>query len=80
MSLNPARYARPAQDAVKVTLTPLAVRGEEVRRGKPIELDYFHVDHHGFGVPNAIIFRPKVLKCEAKYTYLVQIAGVTDRR
>jgi hypothetical protein len=73
VSFNPERYAL-VSDECRLAIYPL---GPDLKRaGKPLELDYFHVDKAGFGVPGAIIARPKALVLKKGAAYEVEVTGL----
>jgi hypothetical protein len=77
--LNPAKYRRPERGAVAVGVYPAsldAVQGRLYVNVESLPLDYFNVNHDGFGVPNCIIFRPAGLKVEPARGYWIQLAGI----
>ncbi len=81
VSLNPNKYGRPQKDAVKVRIVQARVDlkgGNMTRSAQALPLDYFHVDVNGFGIPNAIIFRPKDLELTAGSHFWVEIIGLVD--
>ena len=80
-SLHPDKYQPPEPDAVKVRIVRAQVdlaRGEVKRAAEPLPLDFFQVDLDGFGIPNAIIFRPKDLELAAGHHFWVEITGLAD--
>jgi hypothetical protein len=66
----------PAKDGeVKVTVTPLDAN---MKKGAPVELDYFHIDGGGFGVGSScIIFKPRATVAQGA-RYWVAIKGLHD--
>jgi hypothetical protein len=81
LSVNPKKYKPPRKDAVKVRIVPATVdfrKGVVARTPQALQLDYFNVDLAGFGIPNAIIFRPKDFQVTAGRYYWVEVQGVVD--
>lgn len=80
VSVNPAKYKKPEKSAIQVTVRPLpAAKGQMPspdRRDAPLAMDYFNVDHGGFRIPNAIIFRPKGISTRDGSAYWVEITGL----
>ena len=80
VSLNPKKYRKPDRATVSVTVSPLvAAKGQALRvdqRGPQMEMDYFNVDLGGFGIGNAIIFRPKGVSTRDGSAYWVEIKGL----
>ncbi|OQC19747.1 MAG: hypothetical protein BWX69_02414 [Planctomycetes bacterium ADurb.Bin069] len=77
VSLNPAKYAAPAQGSVTVAVFP--VDAGFARAGAPLALNFFNVDGAGFGEGPAIIFRPERLAFAPRSRYRVVITGVKKR-
>jgi hypothetical protein len=80
VSVNPLKYRRPAAD-VKAVIYPLPPSGDGVpdpkKRGPALELNYFNIETSGYGINNAIIFRPKGLALTGPQTrYWVEITGL----
>ncbi len=79
VSLNPKRYAKPEKGSVKVRVWAVGRGGldlEQVKSRKSLKLDYFTVETSGFGVRNAIIFRPEAALVAPGMRYWVQIEGI----
>lgn len=73
VSVNPAHYQL-GKDA-RAEIYP--VRGKDLKRAKsPLPLNYEHVDTGGFGIANAIIFRPKGLSLAGDTVYEVVVRGL----
>jgi hypothetical protein len=80
VSLNPQKFQNPTTQ-VKVAVYPFLASGSGVpdpaKRGQPLELNYFKIDTGGFGINNAIIFRPKGLNLKGPQTrFWVEISGL----
>jgi hypothetical protein len=81
VSLHPDKYKPPRRDAVKVRIVRAQVdlkRGEVQRGTAALPLDFYHVDLAGFGIPNAIIFRPDELDLAEGTHFWVEITGLVD--
>ncbi len=82
VTLDPSRYAAPAQSRITVTLTRETDGREWVFSGDyqpSASDDYFTVDNNGYGVSNCVIFRPGgVERYEGVYT--VTIDGLETRQ
>ncbi len=95
ITLNPAVYEKVSKNSVTVDVYDLKAEDGKKRRrrrgkdeeeekdphaeGKKLELDYFNVDHGGFGVGNCIIFRPKGYELKADALYKVVIKGAKKK-
>lgn len=83
VSVNPKKYKPPQKDKIKVRVRPAQIdvaRGELTRSERPLAIDYFNVDVAGFGIPNAIIFRPDSFRVTAGSAYWVEITGLVDSK
>ena len=78
VSLNPASYANPTKDSVKVAVYPLNEKLQKAR--KPLPLNYFNVNADGFGEGPVIIFRPDGLLLASRARYGVEISGIKTRQ
>jgi len=79
VTLNPKHFAAPDRTAVKVRMWQVPRSGLNLARMKtlpPIELNYFNVETSGFGVRNAIIFRPENVQVVPGMRYWVEIKGI----
>jgi hypothetical protein len=79
VSLNPTKFSKPKQEAVKVKVYPaqLSFRGPSLEKAStPLKLDFFAVNLMGFGIPNCIIFRPEGVKTSSGSAYWVAITGL----
>jgi hypothetical protein len=80
VSVNPAKYKKPEKSAIKVTVWPLAAAKGQMpspdKRDAALAMDYFNVDYGGYGIPNAIIFRPKGVSTRDGSAYWVEITGL----
>lgn len=79
ISLNTQKYQRPSEDGISVTLTREADGATWVFDGSKEystqDGEYFNVDNSGYGLNNAIIFRPDGIdKYDGSYT--VTVSGV----
>jgi hypothetical protein len=69
------QFGKPGPD-VKVTITPVDVN---MRKGKPLDMDYLHVDEGGFGYGVAcVIFRAKQISMAPGDRYWVAITGLKE--
>src|SRR5207302_889414 len=75
ITLNPAHYAK-LDDKADVAIWP--VDANLKRASKPLELNYKKINTDGFGVPNALIFRPKTL-VQHNALYEVVVSGAKDK-
>lgn len=75
LTLNPAHYAK-LTDSVQVAIWPIDINLN--RAPQPLELNYRHVNTDGYGVPNALIFRPKTLS-QRNALYEVVVSGIKDK-
>jgi hypothetical protein len=76
VTVNPAHYDVPAE-GVKAEIFPL---GKKLKRAaQPLPLNYSNIDRAPFGIPNAIIFRPKVLEVTPGATYEVVVTGLKPK-
>ncbi|MBD2846674.1 S-layer homology domain-containing protein [Paenibacillus sp. IB182496] len=81
ITLNPALYAAPDASAVTVTLSGEAERWTFSQADTSFASDYFHIDTDGYGVRNAIVFRPHgVARYEGAYTVTVNGLATADGR
>lgn len=66
--------------AIKVHVYPAQLDmngGQVVKTGPELPLDYFHVDHGGFGRDgHAVIFHPKGADVQPGKNYLVEVEGI----
>ena len=72
----------PKKEAVKVRVLPAKVdlrSGTVNRSPSSLPLDFFNVDLGGFGIPNAIIFRPKEFTVSAGSYFWVEVSGLVDK-
>ena len=81
VSLNPTRCKKPEKSDVKVEVrkvrqieSPL----EDLERYRPLELDFFNVDHARMGTGPCIIFRPVLPAIAPGHVYFVRITGLRD--
>ncbi|MBN2583045.1 MAG: hypothetical protein JXL80_08250 [Planctomycetes bacterium] len=82
VSVNPQHYRTPDPKTVKIAIWPLRpgknpTDADPERRAKqPLMIDYQSVDLGGYGISNAIIFRPKLLALKEGDRYWVEITGL----
>jgi hypothetical protein len=76
VTLNPDHYDTISSD-VKAAIYPTDLSLK--RADQPLELDYFNINRDGFGVPNAIIFRPKSFVVRPEVLYEVVISGLKNK-
>lgn len=74
-SVNPAHYDVP--DDVKAEIFPLNRKLK--RAANPLPLNYKNLNRDGFGIPNAIIFRPAVIEVSPAAMYEVVITGLKPK-
>jgi hypothetical protein len=75
VTLNPEHYGELGAD-VKAEI--YAVDGRWRRSRSPLELEYAKLNRDPFGIPNALIFRPKSFAPRAGATYEVVVKGLRD--
>jgi hypothetical protein len=75
VSLNPAKYK--VDDKAELAIYP--VNSSLKRSDRPLDLDYKHVDLGGFGVPNAIIARPKGFALRPHVLFEVVVKNVLTK-
>jgi len=83
VTLNPKKYKSPEENDVKVKVTQAKLNlatGNVEKASKPMELDYYHVDHGGYGVSNCIIFRPAGLTTVPGAAYWCEITGLKNSK
>jgi len=80
LALNPRQWEAPGSGAVKVSVWSVegkqGLDRERITAGEPLKLDYFRVSNDGFGVRNAIIFRPEQAPVSPGRRYWVRVEGV----
>jgi hypothetical protein len=76
-SFNTSLYSVSAS-STKMAIYP--VDGKLNRAKEPLELDYQHVDTEGFGIPNAVIARPKNVIVKPGAMYEVVISGLSPKK
>jgi hypothetical protein len=76
VTVNPDHYGEISND-VKAAIYPTDLSLK--RADQPLELDYFKINRDGFGVPNAIIFRPKGFVVRPEVLYEVVITGLKTK-
>src|SRR5579883_3423613 len=70
------RFSQAKESEVKVTVTPV---DQNMKKGPPLELDYYHIDGGGYGTGvSCIIFRPKGADRSPGSRYWVEIKGTKD--
>jgi uncharacterized protein YkwD len=74
VSVNPRKYNKPGED-VKVRVYEADDKGE--KKGEALKLKSTTVETNGFGIPNAIIFRPERLAVAPGGRYVVEVDGLT---
>lgn len=84
VSPSTEKYAKPTRAVVKVSVYPLAATGpgqvpDPTRRGEPLKLNHFSVNSGGYGLRDAVVFRPEALKMDSGARYWVQISGLKRR-
>lgn len=82
LSLHPRKYRAPKAENVQVRIHPLpdgAVKLHEAADAPPLSLNYANVDHGGYGIANAIIFRPTQVEVSPGRRYWVVIRGLETR-
>src|SRR5690606_37533108 len=82
VSVNERKFRKPrAASDVKVTVTPALIdlrKGEVRPAGPHIPINHLSVNTGGYGIGNAIIFRPARLAESDGMAYRVEIAGLKD--
>ncbi|MFI5381238.1 MAG: toxin-antitoxin system YwqK family antitoxin [Tepidisphaerales bacterium] len=81
VSVNEAKYKRPAVGAVQVTLSAAVISmkdGQIKPAGESLKLNFMGVDAQTFGTTNCIIFRPERVAVTPGAVYLVEISGLKD--
>jgi hypothetical protein len=73
VSVNPQKYG-PPQDSVKAAIYRADRKGE--KDGPPLKLNFHKVDRQGYGLGNAIIFRPDPSVVALGKRYVVEITGL----
>jgi len=78
VSLNPRKYKKPDKARVKVSVWPVEGRFSTSNpdRMPPMKLKDFNVDLGGYGIANAIIFRPDGVVVAPGRVYWVRITGL----
>ncbi|MGH7142789.1 MAG: hypothetical protein ACREJ2_01490 [Planctomycetota bacterium] len=76
VSLNPAHFQAPVKADIKVKMYALDTAYR--KSGPPLDLDWFTVNTDGYGVPYAVIWRPKSVDVSPGRAYLVTIDGLKD--
>ena len=80
ITLSESAYKKPPAQGLTINIIGVEIdlaKNKIVPVGKPLELNYNHIDFEGMGIPNCIIFRPKNLKVEAGSKYLVEVSGLS---
>jgi hypothetical protein len=72
ISLN-EEFEAPVKEQIQVTVRPC---DENMRKGQPLEQEYFNVNNEGYGQPYCIIFRMKPISYMAGSGYWVDVKGV----
>ncbi len=72
ISLN-EEFQAPVQEQIQVTVRPC---DEHMKKGQPLEQEYFTVNSDGYGQPYCIIFRMKPISYMAGSGYWVDVKGV----
>nr|WP_246628362.1 stalk domain-containing protein [Paenibacillus oenotherae] len=84
VSLNPLLYEEPDGDSITVTLerrSDQKVWKLDRKSDNPDNARYFHVDTGGYGIPNAIIFRPDgIQRYQDGDIYDVSISGLVNKQ
>ncbi len=82
VSLNPGVWHVADDEKVEVTVCEASHFGaaDPKKKGKPLELNYRHVDHGGFGMALCIIFRPAEVDTSPGHRYWVEIKGLAGPR
>lgn len=75
VTVNPSKYKVDSE----ASLTIYPVDNKLRRADKPLELDYKNVNKDGFGVPNAIIAKPKGFAMKPNMLYEVVVGGVKSK-
>ena len=75
VSVNPAHYDVP--EGVKAEIFPLNRKLK--RAAMPLPLNYKNLNRDGFGIPNAIIFRPSVIEVSPAAMYEVVVTGLKPK-
>jgi len=73
-SINPRHFTLPPE-SFDVTVRPL---DDNLIPGEPLEIENRHLNDKGYGLPNALIFRPRGLDKTSGRRYWVEIGGVTQ--
>ena len=74
VSINPRHFTLPPE-SFDVTVRPL---DDNLLPGEPLEIEKRHLNAKGYGLPNALIFRPQGLDKSSGRRYWVEIGGVTQ--
>lgn len=74
-SFNPAHYDVPAT----ATMAIYPLNAQLKRTGKALETDYAKVNLDGFGIPNAVISRPKTVSLSKNASYEVVVSGLVPK-
>ena len=76
VSFNPQKYQVSSDAKIDIYL----VNASLVRANQPLAMTYSHVDLGGYGIPNAIIGRPRALPATPGAVYEVVVSGVTSTK
>lgn len=71
-SITPIGGSLPKEEDVKITIQPLG--DFYLPAGKPLAIDYLHIDRGGFGAGATLIFRPAGLDVTAGRAYRCQVS------
>jgi len=78
VSVNERKYGKPGENVrVKVWLAKVSLAKDRVLKAtEPLALEYFNVDNGRYGIPNAIIFKPRDARVTPGASYLVEVFGL----
>lgn len=71
-NITPLGGSLPKEEDVEITIQPLGDFYQPA--GKPLEIDYLHIDRGGFGAGATLIFRPAGLAVTAGRAYRCQVS------
>jgi hypothetical protein len=77
VSFNPKKYdVKPGEAKMAI----YALDGQLARAGGPMELNFENVNTDGFGIPNAVIARPKAPGIKPGAMYEVVVSGLKGKK
>lgn len=75
VTLDPRAFQKPNAGLVKLQIRKL---GDSPGPAAAIDLDFLHIDTHGYGIANCIIFRPTLPSTAVGSGYEVSLEGIRD--